>query len=182
MVVATFAPVQQLLDSPMHRPRLTLPLLSRLFCVGGWERMTEKRPSHESEMASLFLSDNVAPKAVRKIVELEKKGLRGNGLFVATAIALSAENDPEFWRRFAETLEFERKLLEYLEALYREGKPVSRAFLEQVQQRYAEEIAPFRPKPWVVWKGAFDVSLFEFKDEKYIIVKGRKFEFKIPVE
>jgi len=142
-----------------------------------------KRPTHENDMMSLFLSDDVAPKAAEKIVELEKKGLRGDQLFVATAIALSMESDPEFWRRFFDTVEFENSLLQYLETLHREGKPVSKAFLEQVQQRYAEEIKPFKPRSWIIWRGAFDVLLFEFSREKYVVVKrDGEFEFKLPVE
>lgn len=142
----------------------------------------KKRPSHESDAMSLFLADSVAPSVAENLVELEKKGLRGDQLFAATAIAFSMKRDPEFWQHFADILEYERKLLEYLEALHREGKAVSKAFLEKVQQRYAEEIQPFRPKQWEIWKGAFDVLLFEFKNERYVIVKGRGFEFKIPVE
>jgi len=142
----------------------------------------KKRPTHESDMMSLFLSDDVAPKVARKLVELEKKGLEGDKLFVATAISLSFERDPEFWKKFADTLEFENSLLQYLEAHHREGKPVSRAFLEQVQQRYAEEIK-LKPKQWVIWRGAFDVLLFEFSREKYVVVKrDGEFEFKLPVE
>jgi hypothetical protein len=141
-----------------------------------------KRPTHEKEAMELFLSDSVAPRATQKLVELEEKGLRGDQLFVATAIALSWERDPEFWQRFADVLEFERRLLEYLEVLYREGRSVSKAFLLKVQERYAEEIAPFRPRPWEIWKGAFSITLCEFKDEKYIIVKRYKELFKLPVE
>jgi hypothetical protein len=145
--------------------------------------MTKKRPTHESDMMSLFLSDIVASKAAEKIIELEKKGLRGDQLFAATAIALSFERDPEFWKRFSDVIEFENELLRYLETLREEGKPVSMAFLRQVQQRYAEEIKPYKPKPWEIWRGAFNVTLCEFKDEKYIIVKRYKeFEFELPVE
>jgi len=140
-----------------------------------------KRPTHENDMMSLFLSDDVAPKVVRKLVELEKS-LRGDQLFVATAISLSMERDPEFWKHFSNVIEFENELLKCLEALHREGRPVSRAFLQRVQQRYAEEIKPWKPKSWVIWKGAFDVLLFEFAKEKYVVVKGDGFEFKLPVE
>jgi hypothetical protein len=144
--------------------------------------MTKKRPTHESDMTTLFLSDSVAPKAAEKIIELEKKGLRGDQLFAATAIALSFERDPEFWRRFSDVVKFESELLDYLETLRREGKPVSRAFLEQVQRRYADEISPYKPKPWVIWKGAFDIELFELSKERHIIVKGQGFMFELPVE
>ena len=141
-----------------------------------------KRPTHEKEAMELFLSDSVAPRATQKLVELEKKGLRGDQLFVATAIALSIERDPEFWKRFSDVIEFEIALLRHLEALRKEGRPVSIAFLRQVQQRYAEEVRPYRPKPWEIWKGAFSITLCEFKDEKYIIVKRYKELFKLPVE
>jgi hypothetical protein len=144
--------------------------------------MTKKRPTHESDAMSLFLSDSVAPTVAKKLLELEKKGLRGDQLFAATAISLSIERDPEFWKRFSDVIEFEDKLLRYLETLREEGKPVSMAFLRQVQQRYAEEIRPYRPKQWVIWKGAFDIELFELSKERYIIVKGQGFMFELPVE
>jgi len=141
----------------------------------------KKRPTHESDMMSLFLSDSVAPSAAKKLLELEKR-LKGHQLFAATAIALSFERDPEFWKEFMETLQFEEALLKYLEGLHHEGKSIKKELLQRIQQRYAETIAPYKPKPWVVWKGAFDVLLFEFKDEKYVVVRGEGFEFKIPVE
>jgi hypothetical protein len=142
-----------------------------------------KRPTHKSDAMKLILSDSVAPKLVEKLVELEKQGLKGDALLASTAIALSMERDREWWDKFIDVLEFEDALLKKLEALHREGKPVSMAFLRQVQQRYAEEIKPYKPKPWEIWRGAFNVTLCEFKDEKYIIVKRYKeFEFELPVE
>ena len=141
-----------------------------------------KRPTHESDMMSLFLSDSVAPSAAKKLLELEKQGLKGHQLFAATAIALSFEQNPEFWEEFMETLQFEEALLKYLESLHREGKSIKKELLQRIQQRYAETIAPFKPKSWVIWKGAFDVELFELSKEKYVIVKGQGFRFKIPVE
>jgi len=141
-----------------------------------------KRPTHESDAMKLFLSDSVAPSLVPRLVELEKKGLKGDALFVASALSLSMERDREWWSKFADTLQFESALLEYLEGLHREGKSIKKELLQQIQQRYAETIAPFRPKSWIIWKGAFDVELFEFSKEKYIVVKGQGFRFEIPVE
>jgi hypothetical protein len=145
--------------------------------------MSKKRPSHESDAMALFLSDSAVPKVVEKLNKLEEKGLRGDQLFAAVAIALSFEGDPEFWKRFSDVMEFENAVLEYLETLRKEGKPVPMSFLRQVQQRYSEEIKPYSPKQWEIWRGAFDILLFEFKNEKYIVVKRRgEFEFEIPVE
>jgi len=108
-----------------------------------------KRPTHESDAMKLFLADSVAPRLASKLQQLRSKGLRGDQLFVAAAISLSAEMSPEFWADFTDHIKLAEAARDELLRLRAEGKPVPRGWLKALREASAR--LGFEPmKPWHV--------------------------------
>jgi len=95
-----------------------------------------KRPTHESDMLKVVLSDDVAPSFVQYLAKH-----RGN--FVAALIDFSANIDKEWWKNLEEYVAFCEEVRKYFERLHEEGRPIKRDVLlriREVAMRYDENV------------------------------------------
>ena len=96
----------------------------------------KRRPTHESDMLKITLSDDVAPKFIQYLVKHRD--------FVAALIDFSADIDKEWWKNLEEYVVFAEEVYRYLERLHREGRAIERGVLlkiREIAKRYDENVA-----------------------------------------
>jgi len=96
----------------------------------------KRRPTHESDMLKMTLSDAVAPSFVQYLV-------KHRGDFVAAVIDFSADLDKEWWEDLAEYVAFCEEVRKYFEQLKKEGRPIKRDVLlkiKEIAMRYDENV------------------------------------------
>jgi plasmid maintenance system antidote protein VapI len=143
-----------------------------------------KRPTHEADMMKLALSDSVAPKLAKKLMELEKQGIKD---FTAAVIAVAAERDPEFWGNLADHVQLAEAVKNELLRLRRENKPVPRSLLKAVREASVRLGFELARSYHILCSGYAGINIVYGYNEKYIIVellneRGRVVEtFELPI-
>ena len=142
-----------------------------------------KRPSHESDAMSLFLSDSVAPELVKELAK--------HGDFLAAAIALSYKQSPEFWNSLYVDTVYSKAMLEFFKKLKERGLPLRREWLLRIKRFAAKYNETVAAKPCLVLFNTFagvkawTVEVPEYATRLIVDVldeNGRKRErFELPV-
>ena len=143
----------------------------------------KRRPSRESDMLKIALSDAVAPKFAQYISKYR-------GDFVAAVIAYSADLDKEWWEDLAEYVAFCEEVRRHLERLHQEGRPIKRSVLLKIKEIAAKYDENVRRSKFLILASALAgvkvdaLTVPEYaKSVRVYIQKGKWWEkaFELPV-